>query len=776
MSFRINARTILHLGSELISSDAIAIYELIKNAYDAGSLSVQVAVECRLPRRMQRSALEALAGAAQAGSKDGRLLERLKAECLAGVLPDAPGAGALRQRITEARTAAALAQAVRAANAVVVSDQGRGMSLRDLGESFLTIGTRSKLVEKAAADHGSRSILGEKGIGRLSAMRLGEQLEVRSATAVDRNWATLDIDWSAFDHGSDLELGDVAIAPRAGERKQPPEAKGTRITISALRREWTREYLEEMAESDIARLNDPFRSQARFPISLTFNGDPVTVPRVDKWIFDHAHAKLRARMIHDDGAPFLSGEMQYGRAAETFAYGPEALLSTSKATGLEVVRDIGPFDVEMLWYNRGLLTAMEGVGELATVRAKLARWTGGLMLFRDGFRVLPYGGSSDDWLDLDRKALARSGFKLNRAQIVGRVAITQRGNPRFQDQANREGLVDNEEKRAFVELLSHVVQQTFWSFLTKTERAIKAAEPVSGSDVEKRLEREEAQLGTNIALLMQRVPAVRSEPEVVAEITQGVAKLQEIMGDVRTMTREYEEGRRQLLNLAGVGLTVEILAHELNRAAAAALETLAGVPQKDMPLGLDRSLKVLAAQLKTLQKRLRVLDPLSTAGRNRKEKVDVVRLVAEVTGAHDEQFMREGVAKQVDVLPRTDSRLVVTVVQGMLVQVLENLVANSLYWLRQRKRVDPGFAPAIGVVVDAATREVRFSDNGPGIADAERDLVFDAFYTKKPSGEGKGLGLFICREIAKYHGAGLTLERGADGIYREFVLALGGVK
>ena len=48
MAFRVTARTVLHLGSELISSDGIALYELIKNALDARSPEVRINVVCRM--------------------------------------------------------------------------------------------------------------------------------------------------------------------------------------------------------------------------------------------------------------------------------------------------------------------------------------------------------------------------------------------------------------------------------------------------------------------------------------------------------------------------------------------------------------------------------------------------------------------------------------------------------------------------------------------------------------------------------------------------------
>ena len=119
------------------------------------------------------------------------------------------------------------------------------------------------------------------------------------------------------------------------------------------------------------------------------------------------------------------------------------------------------------------------------------------------------------------------------------------------------------------------------------------------------------------------------------------------------------------------------------------------------------------------------------------------------------------------------SRLIVTVVRGMIVQVLENLISNSLYWLRQQERLEPEFQPKLTLVVNTASYELRFSDNGPGISVSDKDKVFEAFYTKRPAGEGKGLGLFISREIAKYHGAGLRLEPGDDDVLRAFIHRFG---
>lgn len=782
MSFRIAARTILHLGAELISSDGVALYELIKNAYDARSPNVQITVVMALARSAQRTALAGFAKSRDLDENDNAKATRLtelRTLCLAHVEDAAPNAKEVRRALQKAKSLAELEDIVQEANWITVVDQGTGMSLAALDDAFLTIGTRFKhRLKQGDAAEGEPAILGEKGIGRLSAMRLGDRLRVLTAEKTDAHWNELEIDWSAFDHASDALLEDIELAARVNGPKIPSDTSGTQIQVRALHRDWSRQHVEEIALRDFARLNDPFIPTVRFPIVLKHNQDVVPIPRLDPWILKHAHGRCSGQFRRlQSGELVFSGGMEASGKIDNFSYSEVELLSAARVPSIEVLQALGPFSVEFYWFNRRILSALEGVGDLATVRARLAQWTGGLMMFRDGFRVPPYGSPDDDWLDLDRIAFSRSGYKLNRAQIVGRVAITQRDNPRLKDQANREGLIDNEEKRALERLLGHLIQQTFWSFMQRVEKATETPrEPVSEAIIEQRLVSEETRLKRNLARLIERVPGVRQERQILAEINEGIDNLKTVMDQVRQLSRDYEQGRSQLLNLAGVGLTVEILAHELNRATETALETLNHLPTRDLSDTTQKSLRGLSAQLKTLQKRLRVLDPLSTSGRNRKEKIDIGQLVADVLESHTEHFNREGVSASFKVLPTASSRLVATVVRGMIVQVLENLVSNSLYWLRQQKRVTPEFTPRIEVVLDTETRELTFTDNGPGIRDNDREKVFEAFYTKRPAGEGKGLGLFISREIAKYHGAELRLERGEGDVYRTFLLDLGEVR
>ncbi len=93
----------------------------------------------------------------------------------------------------------------------------------------------------------------------------------------------------------------------------------------------------------------------------------------------------------------------------------------------------------------------------------------------------------------------------------------------------------------------------------------------------------------------------------------------------------------------------------------------------------------------------------------------------------------------------------------MYVQVLENLISNSVYWLAAYKRLNKGFESKINIVIDAKAKTLSFTDNGPGIEPHRAEDIFQPFVTTKPPRQGKGLGLYVSREIARYNGATLDL-------------------
>ena len=132
-------------------------------------------------------------------------------------------------------------------------------------------------------------------------------------------------------------------------------------------------------------------------------------------------------------------------------------------------------------------------------------------------------------------------------------------------------------------------------------------------------------------------------------------------------------------------------------------------------------------------------------------------LIRQIVEGHQAEFNRHGIESTIEVTPSGNS-MTVHLVKGMIIQIIENLIANATYWLKHRKLLDPTFVPHITFRIDSRGRRIFVTDNGPGVNVESIEDIFQPFYTTKPPGEGKGLGLYIARELAKYHRASVTVS------------------
>ena len=171
-----------------------------------------------------------------------------------------------------------------------------------------------------------------------------------------------------------------------------------------------------------------------------------------------------------------------------------------------------------------------------------------------------------------------------------------------------------------------------------------------------------------------------------------------------------------MMQIAGVGLLVEVVAHELARSTENALAALEALHGRDVPEQIAGLFKALRSEMSSVSKRLRVLDPLSVSGRQRKELFNPATLIDDVLSGHDLQFDRHDVQLKA-MMPEHVIRI--RAVKSMVVQILENLVSNSLYWLDLRKQHEPGFQPRITISMEDNPLTITFEDNGRGIAEGK---------------------------------------------------------
>ena len=410
-ALRPRARLLRTLGSDLISSDKVALIELVKNSYDADASVVLI-----------------------------RFRGPLKA-----------GEGS-----------------------VEVWDDGHGMDTATLQTSWLDIATDTK--RRKPHSDGGRRVLGEKGIGRLAAARLGEEM-LLTTRKPDAAEVKLLIDWTDFDR-EDAYLDEIEIAWEVGapdvfsaegaastafseiDVDGWNQGRGTVLQIDRLAREWTRDDLLELRTA-LTRLIRPRPQGSGVGSATGESTEPdfqivLELAEVGDTLEDLAgpiepSADLRTPHYR------LSGSIDANGSA-TLHYEQQDPPETQDI-GVMQLWDLedrppqaGPFEFEINVWDRektALQRSLQAANPENTAPSasdlKGFRDTmdevAGISIYRDGFRVLPFGESGDDWLGLDLRRVQSPTLRLSNNQIIGHVFIGADTNESLKDQSNREGIL-----------------------------------------------------------------------------------------------------------------------------------------------------------------------------------------------------------------------------------------------------------------------------------------------------------------------------------------------
>jgi signal transduction histidine kinase len=308
-----------------------------------------------------------------------------------------------------------------------------------------------------------------------------------------------------------------------------------------------------------------------------------------------------------------------------------------------------------------------------------------------------------------------------------------------------------------------------WDFFREVTREHKNT-PLELLDVKAEINTLESRARTALTRVRKFVPKEASS--LFEDLQHAFTEFRDLSLRAQQKIEEVEEDGRQMVQMAGVGLMVEVVAHELARATESALEALEGLRGKAMPSDVNARLETLRAEMKSVSKRLRVLDQLSVSGRQRSETFDLAELLNDIQEGHAVQLKRHGIKMEI-IKPKGPFR--VKLVKGMVVQILENLLSNSIYWMEMKASREQRFVPTITIQLDRNPLTLTFVDNGQGIAPDNKDRVFRPFWSLKEKSKRRGLGLFIARENASYLGGQLMLSDSGDpdtGRLHEFVLEL----
>lgn len=724
-SFDPRARLVSVLGDQLIRNETVGILELVKNSYDADASLVQVRI-----------------------------------------------IGTKRLETTQ----------------IVIVDDGGGMDKSIILGRWFEPATGEKEIEKQRSQRTvkfHRLPLGEKGVGRFAAHRLGRTLLLISRTPGAATEMLVRVNWDDFDQ-PEKYLRDVGVT---WEERVPTyfsnDKHGTYLKMDHARSLWTESDIRTLSTS-LQRLMSPIRAPKDFRVTLECPDFPKYEDLDPGDLLNRAHAEFHG-VFSDFGqldyeyrfhVPGFPARVETGNIdlnLYTESRGKRRQLSSAtkkpKVGTDSKPMDCGPFLLSLYIWHR---TA--GILQLTGTSKRDLDTAFGISIFRDGLRILPYGEPDDDWLSLDEERYLRPSETMGRRNIIGAVEISQDQNPALRDKTNREGLIENSafldlRKLVKAALLTVVVKE--WSSDrdviegAQKEKKRLAPRPVleellRQAEMLQELSREPLEIAkellsgidegnVNPTIAKRLAASLQSLYTQIPKLQQAAATSQDTLEDAAD---ELEHERDLLLGLAGIGLAAERFTHEfarLTREAYPILERLDKAVPKRPDIAQD--LAAMRAIIDALANDIKTLGPMFyVRGATKEQKLSVRSAVENARLLNQSAFKDAGV--QFELLCPKD--FTVTMREGPLTQVFNNLLDNAAYWLE--KKSDESDRKLL-VAMDANKREVLVTDNGPGIFPRYRDRIFRPFFTMKP--DGRGLGLYITREIlAEKSGEILLLQPG----------------
>lgn len=684
LPFRFHPRTFKALGADLVTNDVVAIIELVKNAYDAYASEVEIRFR----------------------EEDGiQLLE--------------------------------------------IEDDGSGMDRTVLEAAWSTVATPYRHENPVAKRPGrsNRRVSGNKGLGRLSAARLGERLTMMTQTSGGECWQ-IDVDWAKLAESPTLEACAATI--RRCSRKRFKRS-GTLIRIAPLRSTWDDTRYEDLRDN-LARLLPPFATNDGFAIRLSRPGlfdVPIDVEPPPFLL--HPKYAIRGKV---DGFGKVSYRYEYNAVkgdGQRRASGAVRWNQIREASDDNIVRDMeqpkfGPFEFEIRAWDIAPNDTQEIAERFdlrkASIRKDIRAYKG-ISVYRDGVLVLPKSEGARDWLGLDLRRVGRVGPRLSTTQLVGYVEISATKNPHLEDTSDRERLASTPEVIAFEETL----------------RAI-----VATMENEREKDRREVAHEKRVVELFQRLSA-KELIAGVSEVAKEGGPASEALPLVEDFGHQLEQARQEIENrfvyysrLASVGTIAHYLVHEvrqrttvLERALEVIMERLQSLPD-EAPL-LTRAEVGLAA-VKALDTLADKFAPLANRQfRRRMRTACIEESVLTCLLALEGDLKKYGIKVNT---PR-ESATPVSIDPGELEIILLNLLSNAVYWVAQNESSDRRIEIHTNRLPGGKRLQVGVHDSGPGVAASDVERIFWPGVTNKPG--GIGMGLTVASELVAEYGGRLGLDR-----------------
>lgn len=607
---------------------------------------------------------------------------------------------------------------------IIVRDDGLGMDLDTLLTRWMQPAGSSKGRAGSRFTPGGRRVLGEKGVGRFAADKLAATLELVSRRQKHATEIHASFDWDEFD-ADDRMLSDVRNRweVRAADWL---DSHGTMLRLGRLRSTWNERMFRRLC-TRLARLITPFDTAKRFRVIIDSDEFPQYAGEIGSGYLDVAPYRIEASF---DGTNALEVRINNGRPAKHSLADDERPLC-------------GPIKARLFAYDLET-EALAKLGPRADVRAWLREWSG-VSVYRDGFRVWPYGEPHDDWLRLDQRRVNNPVVRLSNNQVVGFVEISSDHNPDLRDQTNREGLIHNDAFAHFQRFVLFVMQ-----LLEAERQTIRHPQSAKCG----------AATSTSLSRLAKDAAALPDYLETLSLKAEGETSkvLRRAAERARSAANVEASSRRRMLEgyteLAATGQTSVMVSRSLAVCLdhiQVACSTLRGsIGQRNVKelVNSAAALHRLEATVRAASAQLKSAASIQSNSSKRRRGLDVLAELNRFKEATHLLFLKEGATLEIDApsgaVLRTEMR------PELFVAIASSLVMNALEWRH------PSRALTVTAIIRTRgdTLELLVQDTGRGVPPALADSIFEPMVSGRD--DGAGMGLTIARSILETHGGSIT--------------------
>ena len=489
---------LLLLGEQLIRDPGIAVFELVKNAYDADATKVTV-----------------------------ELINVDDAE----------------------------------AGKVIIEDNGSGMDWDTVVNVWLEPGTdyREKQKSKGARSpifH--RFPLGEKGVGRFAAHKLGRRVKLVTKTGSSPE-VTVEVDWTLF--GSTKYLSDTNVKVSEGPATHFKEgASGTRIEVSLLSEVFARGMVRQIQRA-VTSICSPFKEPSEFNAVLRVVPESSQVAGlldIDKalesapysatCLIDGDLLTYEYKFIPLPGMDRVSGRVESERKFNV----PLVDLFNK----MQIQESIGPILIEFRIFDLDSQVLQFALSDRKGLREFL-KFNGGVRVYRDGVRVYDYGELGNDWLSLGVRRVNHPTRHVTSNQMIGAVHLQGSTSRGLVEKTNREGFIEDLNYELFRDLISFALAQ-----------------------IEFERNRDKDRIRNAYSSKLLKEPVIGEVSRLKSELKKYPQLEATLIPIVESIEEQYVRMRDQLLTAAGTGLTLSVVIHEVEKA----IKSLSRAVERESPL------------------------------------------------------------------------------------------------------------------------------------------------------------------------------------------------